>query len=102
MSHHPTRSSEIYRRIDELSSLASKDPAQVQKVLPAALEELKICLEEPPLTDEEQMRSASGLRKLYARLTQGSAMPRRTASMDFVILQSIRDDAGRIADFAWT
>jgi len=67
MSHHPTRSSEIYRRIDELSSLASKDPAQVQKVLPAALEELKICLEEPPLADEERKREEEALREADAR-----------------------------------
>ncbi len=35
-----------YSRIDELLSLASKDPIQIQKILPSALQELKTSFEE--------------------------------------------------------
>lgn len=61
------RNSEIYRRIDELSSLASKDPAQVQKVLPSALEELKMCLEGQSLADDERKRAEEALRESELR-----------------------------------
>lgn len=53
----PKRLSEIYRRIEELSSIASKDPAQVQKIFSSALEEIKACLIEQSLANEEHKRA---------------------------------------------
>lgn len=58
----PKSLSETYRHIDELSTLASKDPAQVQKILPSALEKLKACLEEQSFADEERKRALDELR----------------------------------------
>lgn len=68
------RHSEVYRRIDELSTLASKDPAQVQKILPSALAELKACLDEQSLADEEHNRALESEERMRALMDHNPSL----------------------------
>jgi hypothetical protein len=68
----PARLPEINRRIDDLKKLASEDPAQVQKILPSALQELKAYLEVHSSADEEALReSEENYRLLFESMVEG-------------------------------
>ncbi len=84
----PARLPEINRRIDDLKKLASEDPAQVQKILPSALQELKAYLEVHSSADEEALReSEENYRLLFESMVEG-----------YQVIEVLYDEQGKPVD----